>query len=282
MQNQWGEASIGTRGAELLALRPCAGENLLWEASPKTWNRTAPTVFPILGGWPDDRYTVDGQAFTMQRNGFARTQEFTVLSKTPDSCCLMLESNLQTLQSYPFEFRLLVWYCMSTQGVRISYEITNTGRADMPWIAGAHPGFAWDRRNGWKIRFAKPERTLFLHPDGSKGVQLDGESGILLTPRLFSGGALSTCKLDSRWVELVPPEAGRYRIRINRMEFPCLTLWSMDSDQARFVCIEPSTGVGGTERDLRMRRGIRTLRQGYTETRSLCIECVPVKPDGLS
>lgn len=59
------EATLSPRGAELLYLHRTNGTDVMWPGG--IWKGTAPTVFPILGGVPDDMYTFNGSTYRMQK-----------------------------------------------------------------------------------------------------------------------------------------------------------------------------------------------------------------------
>lgn len=266
------EATLSPRGAELLYLHRTNGTDVMWPGG--IWKGTAPTVFPILGGVPDDMYTFNGSTYRMQKNGFARTSIFMPVVHESNRVVFELRSSEETRECYPFDFCLQVEYAVSGNQLAIRYCIENTGNQEMPWIVGAHPGFRWDRKSGWLIRFEKKEHLQFFHPDKTDGIRLDDEHQIQLEESMFDNGANSAFGLQSSYVDLIPPNEEFDIVRIYRSQMPYLTFWTLPAPEAQFICIEPSTGAGTDGPDLRERRGIHLLKAGDSEIRKIHIELI--------
>ena len=268
------KAVISSLGAEIKELCLCGCPNIIWSGSPQTWSRSAPTVFPVLGGLSEDLYTVDERIFRMQKNGFARTAEFFADQHSPNTVQLMLKSTPETLKVYPFHFCFEVWYTLTNE-LEIRYRILNTGSEPMPFVVGGHPGFRWNRREGWKLRFLHSKHLTMYRPDGQEAFCLHNASELELFESLFSEGALCCRNFESPWVAIVPPE-GKRCIQMTLHQMNAITLWTMTDDKARFLCVEPSTGVGAYGGDLRQRYGIHELMPGETMSAGFDIRMISV------
>ena len=266
------QAEVSLIGAELKLLRPVGGRSVIWEGSEETWLRSAPTVFPVLGGWPDDSYTVNGKAYCMQRNGFARTSCFRKAESTPDTVRLELKDTAETRECYPFRFTLSVTYRLVGYSLIISYALRNDGTEEMPWILGGHPGFLWNRLAQSQIRFPEEQTAEAFHPDGRRTQLVDHSDKIRLTSGMFCNGALSTDQITCPWIDLISGFSDIPAVRLHREQFPFITFWSMNNLEASFICIEPTTGAGAHGRDLRDRNGIRFLAPGEAADLSFQIE----------
>ena len=64
IRNNYLIAKIGSFGAELTSLIDIQDSmELIWQANKEVWGRSSPTPFPIMGGFPNDEYTVSGKPF---------------------------------------------------------------------------------------------------------------------------------------------------------------------------------------------------------------------------
>ena len=98
--------SVNSLGAELRSLRGASGTEYLWDADPAWWKRSSPVLFPFVGTLREGRYLYEGRSYPMSQHGFARDMEFTLTEQTEDFISLRLSSNDETLERYPFPFRL--------------------------------------------------------------------------------------------------------------------------------------------------------------------------------
>ena len=69
-----------------------------------------PILFPICGQLPNCTYQWNGTAYTMKNHGVARTSPWKVEGYQKEApgayLTISLESNAETMESYPFPFRL--------------------------------------------------------------------------------------------------------------------------------------------------------------------------------
>ena len=68
-----------THGGELVSLKDSSGREYIWQGDPAYWSGRNPNLFPIVGGLKDGTVFVDGLPFRMNRHGFARNSEFSVI-----------------------------------------------------------------------------------------------------------------------------------------------------------------------------------------------------------
>lgn len=92
-------------------------------------------------------FVFDGRRYTLPLNepklgnnlhGMIWSLPFTILSRTEDSASLALEN---TGAYYPFPFRLTVSVRLDGAGYHRSFEVTNTGKTDMPLTFALHTTF---------------------------------------------------------------------------------------------------------------------------------------------
>lgn len=277
LENKHLKVTVGTLGAELLSLQGPDSKEQMWEGNPDVWNRRGPVVFPILGGWPEGKYIHKGNAYQMDKNGFARSAEFVLLNAQPDRAELELCWNRQSWKQYPFAFRLRICYYLKDKRLVIEQSVQNESAEVMPVSLGMHPGFSWNRgetRN--YLLFSCPQTVKAFHPDGKRYNFLSNQQSINLAEDLFSNGAISIEHPEFEWIELHRP-MDKYILRIYAQEYDYLTLWSPDRADANFLCIEPSTSVGTDGNRLIDRRGISILKPGCTMCKKMMIELLPTE-----
>ena len=94
-------ASVRTLGAELQSVRDPQGHEYIWQGDPAVWSGRSPLLFPIVGRQKDD--TLDygnGTEYKMKAHGFAKTQIFSVASRTEREAELILYDNEATRSQY--------------------------------------------------------------------------------------------------------------------------------------------------------------------------------------
>lgn len=154
---------VSNNGAELTSLRKDeTGRQYLWQADPKYWKRHSPVLFPIVGSVWDGEYRSKGQKGILQpgelwnaktyklgQHGFARDMTFQLIDDQPDAeghpqLLYVLRSNEETLQKYPYRFRLEIGYRLIGNSVEVIWRVMNPSRdEDLKFQIGAHPAFYW-------------------------------------------------------------------------------------------------------------------------------------------
>ncbi len=104
-----------------------------------------PVLFPICGNLTDDRYTLDGQTYTLPQHGFARNRPWQVVDQSTDDegaqLTVALTSSPETRMGYPFEFELRLTYRLQAHTLTIASAVTNRGDRPLPFCLGFHPYF---------------------------------------------------------------------------------------------------------------------------------------------
>ena len=155
---------VSTAGGSFTSIE-AGGREYLWQGDPAVWSGQAPICFPICGGLRDNSaMTFAGHHVKLARHGFARKQEWKLLSQSANelAMCLASEDNAALLSDYPYPFKLVARYTLEDAAVRVSYEVTNEGTEDMPFFIGGHPGFRCPLDEGeaytdYELRFEKDE-----------------------------------------------------------------------------------------------------------------------------
>lgn len=249
------EAAVRTRGGELVSLRR-DGTEYIWGGDPSFWSGQNPVLFPIVGSLKNGQVDINGRTFEMDRHGFARRSEFTVVDRGGDFAVLELRESPETLARYPFPFALRVRHQLLEDGFSTAFTVENTGDVPMPFCVGAHTAFccplaAGERFEDYCLTFDRPEdaATLLLTPEGllrsgasepmlQGGVlPLDYEVFRRLDTVIFQG-------LQSRTVSLTRRDTGR-GVRMDFSQFPMAAFWTKPG--APFLCLEPWQGCAACE-----------------------------------
>jgi galactose mutarotase-like enzyme len=262
-------AVVSPLGAELLSWR-CGRTELVWPRDPAIWDQTAPLLFPVVGWTRDARVRVEGRSYPLGLHGFARRKLFSLVERSDCSVCFALEQDDETLDLYPFAFRLEARFALREGELEIALAVANRDPRPLPYAVGLHPGFRWPLDGSsapHAIHFETAERAEVpvIAPGGlfsarRRSVPLDG-SVLPLSPELMEKEAL--CFLDATSRRLVYDNGAGARLCVTLEHFPHIALWSLP--RAPFLCIEAWTGHGDPEDfsgDLYEKPSMRVLAPG--------------------
>ncbi|WNZ46057.1 aldose epimerase [Leptolyngbya boryana CZ1] len=191
-----------------------------------------PILFPICGNLPENTYTYKGQTYTLKQHGFARDLPWEVVDQKTEgelSFTIGLSSNAQTLEHYPFAFRLAFTYALQGQTLLITQKIANLSDEVMPFSIGFHPYFLALEKH--QLRFEIPadqaldQRTQATHP--------------FFNTFDFAQDEIDWAFLNiSRQVSNVTDLSRHTRITLTAAdEFPILVFWTLKGKD--FYCLEP-------------------------------------------
>jgi len=270
LTNHYLKAQISPDGAELKSLifLP-TGKEIIWQANPGIWARSAPLLFPIVGKLKNDSHKWNGLIYNMSQHGFARDSAFHVGQMNETAAIFSLSESEQTLSKYPYDFALKVSFQLKGNSISQSIEVENTGENDMPFSIGFHPGFnIFGAFSDYQILFEKPEKSDLLELKGGliAGVAhknyLDQSQELLLEDDIFNNDALIFKGLHSNFSKLKKQD-GSHELTIEHPGFPYLGIWS--KPDAAFVCIEPWYGLAdsvNSDGNLFNKEGIVVLNPG--------------------
>lgn len=275
IQNSRIKASFNSKGAELKSLM-MNGIELIWQADPKVWGRSAPVLFPVVGKPANNQLLIGEQLYPMTQHGFARDMDFEVFEKHEDKIVFRLLSNDETLMVYPFHFDIRLSYRLNGNAIECGYEVRNTGREIMFFSIGAHPGFNLPSKklNDYIIEIECKENTgRFLLSDGllngkSESV-LKNSSSIQLDSTLFEKDAIVFKNLKSQKI-MLKSKLSNFKIEMNCVDFPFFGIWSK-KDCEDFICLEPWCGIAGSvgsQVPIEQKEGINKLVPGALFSRS--------------
>lgn len=260
---------VPSRGAVCSSLRLMKGNQwieLLHRANDFSDNGMGgrmPVLFPIVGrvfvNEEIGSYRHRGNIYPMETHGFAKTMEWQTVEHQSDRTrawvVCQLESNEQTLRSYPYHFELRIEYAVRGTYLTVRSTIGNLGRQSMPFSLGFHPYFAApvQRSAGFRsqcrIRVPGMMRYEMRNnaPTGSF-LPLPPEMGL---PQGFS---VPDDGVEMIVRDLLPDADGSVRCRLSDplggidiveefepSQYETMTIFAPQGQP--FVCLEPRTGV---------------------------------------
>ena len=131
-----------------------------------------PILFPFCAMLEDNKYKVNGKEYEMLFHGFVRDMALELKTKTDTMAELILEPNEITRKQYPFDFGFMVKYEVVGSSLKISAEVKNNSKEDMPFYMGWHPYFKASDRSAFKVDIEAENYIDFIN--GTEGV-FEGE-----------------------------------------------------------------------------------------------------------
>ncbi len=274
IENEMLKVTVNEQGAELNSIyHKITHLEYLWSGDPVFWAKRSPVLFPIVGSLKDNRYYYNEQAYEMGRHGFARESLFTLQQQSGNEISFRLESNLQTLQHFPFDFQFLINYRLFQNNLSVSYQVTNESKTSMYFSVGGHPAFRLPLAGStvyedYFLEFNAVENAG-RWPISKEGLIENKELPLLmnsnrlpLTKDLFAQDALVFKHLSSNTVSLKSLSTV-HGLDFDFTGFPYLGIWA--AKDADFVCIEPWCGIAdsvNSNQQLIEKEGINRLDAG--------------------
>jgi galactose mutarotase-like enzyme len=219
------------------------------------WSGRAPILFPIIGSLVGGVYRYDGNSYPLNRHGFARHADFTLIEHSAESALLRLAASDGSRQIYPFEFQLDLRFTCSAGALAVAVSVANLGDVAMPFSFGFHPALRWPLEPGASradhaIRFFAPEPAPISKLDAQGLILPERQPSpvagreLALRDDLFAEDALIFTDLVSRSINYGAHDQGEPRGRQIRVDFanmPLLGVWTKPG--AGYICIEPWQGM---------------------------------------
>lgn len=263
------KVEISTLGAEIQSAKMNDME-YIWDGNPDVWARRTPVLFPICGGLKEDKYTLNGKEYSMNKHGFALKSEFEVETSSESSATFLLKSNEETKKIYPFDYELRIIYTLIENAVDVRYLVTNKSNDNMYFSIGGHEGyFCPEGIEEYVLKFDKKENLTHNILNGNlltNETVLLGENidELPLKYDYFKIDALTFLNLKSRAITLQNKNGGR-SVRVDFEGFDYAFVWTKPG--ARYICIEPWCGIPdfeGSSFDFTQKAGIQKIATGDT------------------
>lgn len=275
LENEYLKISIRRQGAELTSVyNKLTGIEHIWQADPQVWGWHAPNLFPVVGACINNEVLIGGKPYPMERHGFTRTSQFTVIESAPLHAKLSLHYTKETLQVYPYKFEFQILYDLMDNNLRISYKVVNHDEQRIYFSVGAHPAFNvpfsdGERYEDYYLEFEhhEPLDTHQISAEGfftgaTKPLELD-DNRLPFSKDLFKNDALVFKNLRSRKLTIKSRNHTKI-ISTDFHQFNYLGIWAKPG--APFVCIEPWLGCADTAghvTELKDKEAIRQVEHGH-------------------
>lgn len=246
------------------------GKDRMWSGDSNVWSGVAPLLFPICSGLKDDKFTIDGKEYYLEKHGFAKKQLFTVEKADNISATFLLTENAETLKQYPWQFELRVIYTLKGNSIDVEYSVKNTSESTMYYSIGAHESYACDGSvEDYDIIFEKEETLYAYELDGSllshnRNIVLKDSKVLPLYEKYFEIDALIFKDVKSRFATIRNRKTGE-SASVEFKGFDYLLLWHKQF--APYLCIEPWAGICpsvDSGYDITLKEGILKLDSGKT------------------
>ena len=236
--------NINEVGAEMTSFKYKDVE-YLWNGDPKYWAASTPNLFPMTGGFRDDKYILNGKEYIMPKHGLVKKMTFTVEHQTENSAVFLLTASDETKKAYPYDFELRISYILTDGKVTAGYEVNNCNDSEMWFSIGSHDGFATPEGiEDYDLVFPQKETldtyTLFGNLLGQEKTPVIADSDrIHLDYNYFAIDALVFKDLKSKSCRLVNRNTGR-GVQLDFPGAPRFVVWT--KPDAPFLCLEPWFG----------------------------------------
>lgn len=281
LENDELKVVIADEGAELISLWDKRNQReLIWEADPSVWNRHAPVLFPFVGKVNGGVYRHKGVVYEMKtQHGYARDALFTCVKEGEGEVIHRISDTEETKRIYPFSYDFCVIHCLEGRTLTVRYAVKNTGKEEMIYSVGGHPGFRikdGTKRSDYSLRFEGKESLdyILIDPekeaaDPSKVYTLELTEGCCkIDAHMFDKDALIFDGNQVQKAEILQEDGSPY-ICVETEEFPSFGIWS--KPDGAYVCLEPWAGRVddvGFEGELSEKPYVQKLAPGCERTNS--------------
>ena len=286
LENQYFKIAVDSKGAELKSVfNKVNQQELLWQADPEFWGKSSPVLFPIVGTLKNGSYVYNRKEYKLPRHGFARDYNFKLDEVSNSQLIFSLESSKETVQIYPFLFRLQIIYTLKDSSLQVEYKVENLSDFETMYFSlGAHPAFNVGRKAD---DFS--DYSLVLNKDNElkanylkDGLLTAQQHEILLKDqklqfnyKLFENDALVLLDMESDKLTLLNNN-DKNILSFEFENFPYFGIWTVKD--SGFICLEPWAGVAdfdSHDQQLENKTGISTLQPKESWSASWTI-CIPI------
>ncbi len=255
VKNEFYTLTVSTLGAELISLKSADGEEYIWQGADGFWQDHAPLLFPVCGRLKDQKYTSGGTEYLMDAHGFLKNSEFAVATKEGGQITMSLSSNEETKKVYPFDFNAMATYTLDGDKITFSFKITNTGKCEMPYMFGWHPGFNLPTGDGldindYRLDFGENVSKLnwFYLQNGAfvcptpKEYPIENNSYVLCEDEIYKNDTMIFTAHENKLSMYA--DGHPYKLELSWSEnLPYLCIWKDEFNAAKFICLEPWSSV---------------------------------------
>ncbi len=278
LKNEFLTATFSELGAELKSL-VYEGKEYIWEGRKEVWAGSCPLMFPICGGLKDDKYTLNGKEYTLQKHGYARFKTFEIENQTDNSVVFLHKSDDETKKSFPFDYELRVIYTLTDKSVKIGYSVKNLTNRTMYFNIGSHEGYYTPEGiEDYDVILPQKETlnstVVYGYLLSDQTIPIIKDSDIIpLYDKYFTIDALIFRDIKSRAATLRNRKNGK-AIKVEFPDSKYFLLWHVQN--APYICLEPWNGIPdtvGSSYDITEKEGITVLESGaeYNNTHTITV-----------
>lgn len=278
LKNRFLTVKINEFGAEIKSVSANNTE-YIWEGKPEVWDGSSPLLFPICGGLKDDKYTLNGQEYFLEKHGFARKKQFSVEKVQENNAVFLLCSDNETKKVFPFDFELRVIYTLVDKTIKVDYSVKNLSENTMYFNIGSHEAYYTPEGiEDYDIIFPQKEtltsKVLYDKLLSYQELPIIKDINVLpLYNKYFIVDALAFTDIKSRSATLRNRKTGR-AVRVDFPDDKYFLLWQRYG--APYICLEPWNGLPdrvGSSYEITEKEGITSLNAGseYKHTHSITI-----------
>jgi len=275
IKNEFLTAKFNEVGAELKSL-VFNDTEYIWEGKPEVWNGSSPLLFPICGGLKEDKYTLNGKEYHLEKHGYARFKMFDVENKTDSSVVFLHKSDEDTKAQFPFDYELRVIYTLVEKSLKVDYSVKNLTDNTMYFNIGSHEAYYTPEGiEDYDVVFPQNETidsyVLYGNLLSDQKLPILKDSNILpLYDKYFTIDALVFKDVKSKSCVLRNRKTGK-AVKVDFPDARYFLLWHKPNSP--YMCVEPWDGVQdivGSSYDIQKKEGINALAAGkeyiYTHT----------------
>lgn len=281
IENQALYVEISPHGAELKKIQSKqTGIDYLWDGNG-SWKRSAPILFPNIGGLAEEVFVYQGKEYPAPAHGFARDMEFTLKEHSDDRAVFSLCSDTRTAAYFPFSFELEIIYTLEQEVLLVTWHVHNKDTQTMYFSIGAHPGFRLlpdSKLEDYTLYFDKSarietRRVIGRYLSAEKELLADACSALPLSAELLEKDAIILEDTGIRRITLRHHEQ-THGIWIDLPDLPVVAIWTDPHTvrQARFLCLEPWCGINSLcndkKADISQKARVTALAAGATFERT--------------
>ena len=250
-------ATISSLGAELVSVVGSDGFEYIWQnPTGEFWGGHAPLLFPHCGRILNSEYTYGGVTYPMSAHGFARGNEFELVSHSENSVVMSLKASEEIKKIYPFDFELKAEYKVVENTIFANFSVQNGDKKALPYMFGWHPAFNLDCKSGDKIEdFAvkfenasecdwyQLQNGPFVSPVAKKHA-LPGSEYKLNEKEIYENDTMIFVGTGNV-ATLCAPKTKHEVVLSYSDNLPYFCIWKYPSSEAKYICLEPWSAVPG-------------------------------------
>lgn len=233
------QVAISSVGAEIQSVRDAMGRERMWQGDENIWSGRAPILFPVAGGFRDDKYIFLGKTYAMPKHGFVRRREWQVESVLENEAVFLMTDKHE---GFPFDYALRAIFRAEGGTLHVTYRVNNLQEDAFYFSIGGHEAYLLPGGiEQYQVHFDAEERLdrYVIEGNGILPQPVCMAESTRVLPLRYSDytvDALVFKHLKSKGVEIRGGD-GRV-VRVEAPEHPVTMFWTKPNMHAPYLCIE--------------------------------------------